>query len=187
MVELQKFCSWHGSKMKVFFFILLLLYIYILFFLQILLYHFYIFILRIIDNFVSSMCYWKSEYEGKGNLSRLVYLQKPERRKAKGCKVYFLGYNTNPHIETRTIAGGRLRCCRESTCRTYEKLPYGMRLSSTCLTMHFHTYAWRYTRDSLVHSSVAVYKSTPCPWSPCKVLVTATWKPGTRSFLSLTA
>jgi len=67
MVEIQKFCWWHGPRYRKwkFFFILLLLYIYIIFFLQILLYYFYIFILCIIDNFVSSVCYWKSEYEGK--------------------------------------------------------------------------------------------------------------------------
>lgn len=58
MAELQKFCSWldwdienEGFSLSIF--------------LQTLLYYFYIFILCIINNFVSSVCYWKSEYEGK--------------------------------------------------------------------------------------------------------------------------
>lgn len=54
------------------------------------------------------------EFEGKIVYSdtTCLFTKAGARWKAKECKcVYFLGYNTNPHIETRTIAGGRLRRC----------------------------------------------------------------------------
>lgn len=58
-----------------------------------------------------------------------------------------------PRVQTRTIAGGRLRRAAESTCRTYEKLPYGMRCAAP---KHLSNDAFPYIRvayTTLVHSS----------------------------------
>lgn len=69
---------------------------------------------------------------------------------------------TTPRVQTRrTIAGGRLRRCGVDVSHLWEiTLWHAVRLSSTCLTTHFHIYAVA-LHNPRAHSSACTSRCVP--------------------------